>query len=405
MPANSMHTAHTRDLTAAVATLTAAALDRRPVSGWTHNYYRYPARFSPRFAATAIEEFSNPGDIVLDPYMGGGTAIVEGLAAGRYVIGNDLNSLATFVSKVKITPLSSVEASAIEAWVEQKVPTFNYRVPAEKVAEFIDPAKTKNLALVRARFIKKAIAVALASIEELASVNTRDFAKCALLRVGQWALDGRSRHTPLTDFREKLATVTEDMLSANALFAEQTKLSGGRGTLFNGDACSLPDLPVFQNQRAALVVTSPPYPGVHVLYHRWQVDGRRETDGPYWISGCNDGQGASYYNFGDRRQAAAENYFRNSLQTLRAIRRVMRDGGYIVQLVAFNKPEEQLPRYLENMQLAGFVEVSTFSEERIWRQVPNRKWHALLRGQTHGAREVVLVHRVSGAPTERPPLT
>lgn len=404
MTANKPVSAHASDPRAAVASLTAAALDRQHVSGWTHNFYRYPARFSPRFAATAIEEFSQPGDVVLDPYMGGGTAIVEGLASGRNMVGNDLNSLGSFVTKVKITPLSVSEASAIQAWVEHDVPTFSYRTPADAVAEYIDPGKTKNLALVRARFIKKAIAVALGSVEELSSQNARDFAKCALLRVGQWALDGRSRHTSLADFREKLATVTQEMIAASAQLATQVKQSGGHATVNNGDAQLLPDLPFFANRRADLVVTSPPYPGVHVLYHRWQVDGRRETPGPYWIAGCNDGQGASHYNFGDRRQAAADNYFRNSLRTLRSIRRVIRDDGHMVQLLAFNRPEEQLPRYLENMHHAGFAEVSTFSEERIWRDVPNRKWHALLRGQTHGAREVVLVHRASAVPTERSPL-
>ncbi|UCE74376.1 MAG: site-specific DNA-methyltransferase [Methanomassiliicoccales archaeon] len=61
----------------------------------------YPARFSPAFASTAIELFSNPGDIVLDPYMGGGTTIVEAMVAGRRAIGADLNSLFKFLIKVK----------------------------------------------------------------------------------------------------------------------------------------------------------------------------------------------------------------------------------------------------------------------------------------------------------------
>ncbi|MHC4069421.1 MAG: DNA methyltransferase, partial [Planctomycetota bacterium] len=57
--------------------LTQSALDKNRIIGLTHNFYRYPARFSPTFASTAIKLFSKHGDIVLDPYMGGGTTIVE----------------------------------------------------------------------------------------------------------------------------------------------------------------------------------------------------------------------------------------------------------------------------------------------------------------------------------------
>lgn len=380
--------------------LTDAALDRKHVAGWTHNFYRYPARFSPSFAAAAIECFSKPGDLILDPYMGGGTAIVEGIAAGRHVVGNDLNSLAAFITKVKITGLAPGEARTIRRWARNDVPSFTYDRPLEELIDFIEPGKTRNLSVVKARFIKKGIAAALASIAELPTRDAQDFARCAVLRVSQWALDGRARHTPLSDFREKLAATTGEMLESLTSFVAHVEQTGGRATLINGDAGDLDQVEVFQKQtkRATLVVTSPPYPGVHVLYHRWQVDGRRETPAPYWIAGCNDGQGASFYNFGDRREAAADKYFRTSLDTLRAIRRAMRDGGFVVQMVAFNRPEGQLPRYLENMQAAGFAELSadddfTAVERRIWREVPNRKWHAALKGKTHSANEVVLVHR------------
>ncbi|MCI0660765.1 MAG: site-specific DNA-methyltransferase, partial [Acidobacteria bacterium] len=63
------------------------------VRGLTHNFYRYPARFSPQFAHELIQQFSQPGDTVLDPFMGGGTAIIEALSLGRRAIGVDLNSL------------------------------------------------------------------------------------------------------------------------------------------------------------------------------------------------------------------------------------------------------------------------------------------------------------------------
>jgi len=376
------------------ASLAEAATDRKPVKGWTHNFYRYPARFSPRFAAAAIECFSRPSDVVLDPYMGGGTAVVEGVVAGRRVIGNDLNSLATFITKVKTTALSDSEIAAIRLWAERSVPQFSYFQDAGELSAFINASKARNLTLARARFIKKVTAAALSSIAVLPTENARDFAKCAVLRVAQWALDGRERHTPLVEFRKRLSSTTENMLASLWSLEQQIRRSRGRATLFNMDSACLDQAPVFRNgkQTVSLVVTSPPYPGVHVLYHRWQVDGRRETPAPYWITGCNDGQGASYYNFGDRREAATETYFRKSLCTLHAIRHVMRRGAHIVQLVAFNRPDDQLRRYLKNMRDAGFAEVE-FRDGRIWRQVPHRKWHATLLGKTHSSNEVVLVHR------------
>jgi tRNA G10 N-methylase Trm11 len=45
--------------------------------------------------------------LVLDPYMGGGTTLVEALIAGRNVVGNDLNSLAASA----ITPNTSASAA------------------------------------------------------------------------------------------------------------------------------------------------------------------------------------------------------------------------------------------------------------------------------------------------------
>ncbi len=67
-------------------------LSTKNISGLTHCFYNYPARFSPKFANTIIRQFSKPGDVVLDPFMGGGTTIVEAMALGRRAIGIDINS-------------------------------------------------------------------------------------------------------------------------------------------------------------------------------------------------------------------------------------------------------------------------------------------------------------------------
>ena len=71
---------------------------QKRVTGLTHNFYKYPARFSPELVHEVIEQFSNPNDWVFDPFMGAGTSIVEALAMGRRGLGKDVNSLAWFVS-------------------------------------------------------------------------------------------------------------------------------------------------------------------------------------------------------------------------------------------------------------------------------------------------------------------
>src|SRR3954452_12755498 len=81
-----------------------AALDQSPIDGLTHRFYRYPARFSPVFARAAILQFSKPGELVLDPFMGGGTTLLEAIDANRQAAGADINELAVFVARVKTKP-------------------------------------------------------------------------------------------------------------------------------------------------------------------------------------------------------------------------------------------------------------------------------------------------------------
>lgn len=380
---------------ARIKNLRTAAHNMAPISGLTHKFYRYPARFSPVFAASAIREFSQPGDLVLDPYMGGGTTIVESLALGREAVGSDLNSLSVFIARVKTTPLSWPDRQALLAWAEDVVPTFSYLTPSEEIASIVCDKRTVNLNLPIARPIKKVMALALLSLAELPSESARDFARCVLLNVGQWALNGRKRSTPLTEFREALADAVVSMLEELAAF-ERTLLpttTGQRGRyLINDSAVHLHVHEPFSSKLASLVVTSPPYPGIHMLYHRWQVDGRRESPAPYWIAACHDGQGAAYYNFSDRRESAIDQYFTQSLRTLQGIRRVVKPGAHMIQMVAFSDPAKHLRRYLANMREAGFEPLRGV-RTKIHRAVPSRRWHASQKGRLNGSNEVVLIHR------------
>ena len=60
---------------------------------------------------------------------------------------------------------------------------------------------------------------------------------------------------------------------------------------------------------AKLVLTSPPYPGVHVVYHRWQILGRKETPAPFWLANQRDGAGESHYLLGPRAEPELVTYY------------------------------------------------------------------------------------------------
>ena len=76
-----------------------------------HSFHRYFGKLIPGIPRFAIETFSRPGAVVLDPFCGSGTTLVESFISGRRSVGVDVNPLATFISKVKTTAL---EASVLE---------------------------------------------------------------------------------------------------------------------------------------------------------------------------------------------------------------------------------------------------------------------------------------------------
>lgn len=382
--------------TDSILTVRAAALDQEPIAGLTHRFYRYPARFSPAFAGACIEAYSKPGQVVLDPYMGGGTTVLEAMVRGRRAVGSDINSLSVFVARAKVTGLSHREEQAVATWSSEIVPSI--RCADVVVSDCPRLARVpRNMTLPEARWLRKTIALCLASADtELPTVRSRSFARCVLLNVGQWALNGRRRIPTAAEFRARVVTTAAEMLAGMSEVTETLSDAGVEPhtpVLRQNDAERIDrDARIRAAGLADLVVTSPPYPGIHMLYHRWQVDGRKETDAPYWIAACNDGCGSAYYNFADRRRKAEDKYFEKAEASFAAIRRVMKPGAILAQMVAFAEPDRQLRRYLGAMERAGFCEAREEGTRRIWRDVPGRKWHASYKGELSSSREVVLIH-------------
>ena len=125
--------------------LAEAAHDQSRVKGLTHEFYRYPARFSPTFVRGAIEAFTQPGDWVVDPFAGGGTTLVEAMAMGRNTLGIDISSLSSFLCEAKTQILGDQDVSAFERWMERIDATINMHAPSERHDAYADAGYYRNL--------------------------------------------------------------------------------------------------------------------------------------------------------------------------------------------------------------------------------------------------------------------
>jgi DNA methylase len=380
--------------------LIAAARDCEPVCGLTHGFYKYPARFSPAFARAAIEAFTKPGDLVLDPHVGGGTTLVEARAAGREAVGVDISPLAEFVSRVKSMVFSEAELGTLQAWAARLPQAVDIHRPSNQFGTYAELGYYKHLDHPSRWRIRKGIEQALGSAISLGTPRLEAFGRCAVLRTAQWALDGRIKLTQIDEFRGFLENLALEMVEGARELRAAVKARGRCPvTILHRSAVGLEDDARVQEMRAPrLVVTSPPYPGIHVLYHRWQVDGRKEAPLPFMIANKLDGSGSSYYTMGDRKYPELRTYFENIKATMSSVAALSDKRTVIVQIVAFSKLEWQLPRYLKTMDDAGLKEVKLPAlkrqgDGRLWRSVPGRRWYSDQRGDTPGSQEVVLIHR------------
>lgn len=372
---------------------------REAVAGLTHDFYRYPARFSPLFTRAAIKAFSSQGDLVLDPFMGGATSAVEALAAGRQFAGCDISSLAVFLARAKTTALTNADLRAVERWAERSIHALNIRRRSLRPEQWIRAGYQRNLNDRHTWPIRKALELMLEELPRLRTSAQRLFARAAILKTAQWALDCRSEMPSVAHFRERFLDHITEMSEGTRLFRETLDESWSSPVLLHRSAIGLEDDPVIRTLAAPrLIITSPPYPGVHVVYHRWQILGRKETPAPYWIANSLDGNGLSHYTFGDRKQRGLPKYFETVRATFKSIAALCNRSTMIVQMVAFSDPSWQVPEYLDALADAGLKEafypqLANADDGRVWRSVPNRKWYADQRGEIAASNEVVLFHR------------
>lgn len=290
----------------------------------THGLHPWPAKFIPDIPRTAIDLFSEPGDLIIDPFCGSGTTAVEAAVSGRRFVVGDLNPLAVRIAEAKCEVPTPSQAMEIVQWASG--------------LRIVDPGD--YLALVpdipnRAYWFNDEVAGQLAyllcGLRDLGHSQAFMEVVFSSIIVHSSYQESETRYRRVDKdvtaervlelFRGRLVTALEAATSMRSFVSDEDH--AGRRYMIHDARRPFPSV---EPELVALAVFSPPYPNAfdYHLYHRFRM---------FWLGFDpreikNDEIGAHlrYQPDGSEWLADMQAFFSN-------LGRVMRPEGTIVCLV------------------------------------------------------------------------
>lgn len=242
----------------------------------THNFHAFPAKFPPQLPKKIINALTFPGETVLDPMSGSGTAVLEAMLLGRCGIGIDIDPLALKLSKVKVTHLDPGELiKNAESIIERAVHAFQHKKGTliNALSIRIDPSTKKFLDY---WFLEETQIELIALVQEIEVVpdpDIRRFFQIALSSIiitksGGVSLAYDLAHTRPHKIRGKIPRSAMDefqkRLNRNLKNIGRLIWGNGRADLFFGNAQAIG----LADNSVDLIITSPPYASNAIDYMR-----------------------------------------------------------------------------------------------------------------------------------------
>ena len=229
----------------------------------------YRACFKPQLPRFFIDRFTEPGDVVYDPFMGRGTTVIEAALAGRTPAGCDINPLSAILAQPRLSPPTAEEVEARLAALDLSLaPSY----PRE-LEVFYHPETLREICALRGYLLDRERRGTLDGIDRwirMVAVNrltghSRGFFSVYTLPPNQATsveaqtkINARRKQVPpRREVRALIAAKTRSLLSdcdsptRAALFR-----SSQRARLLTRPASATPQL---KSGSVSLVVTSPPF--------------------------------------------------------------------------------------------------------------------------------------------------
>jgi DNA modification methylase len=320
----------------------------------THGYYTYPAKFIPQLAQRLIKENSNEGDIVIDPFMGSGTTVVEAIVNNRVGIGTDINEIASLLARVKTTPIDNLvladEYYKIESDLEKRLngefeqvlQESLLKVPQnERIDYWFLPRQKEKLTIILARLLE----VENQDIQNFFLVTFAQILKSSSIWLQKSVKPTRDLNKKIYNPIELFLSQSKKMIKKHYEFGKILK-SEIRENIDNyryvqcSDSRNLP----CENEKANLIVTSPPYvtsyeyADLHQLPSLWLgfmkelPEFRQKFIGSAYKNRENTNLKSILAdeivsNLKNKKQNEVKNYFADMLETFEETKRVLKRGG------------------------------------------------------------------------------
>jgi len=232
---------------------------KKDTSYATHGYHRYPAKFIPQLVSRLVKKYTSTGDLVVDPFGGCGTTIVESKILGRRAIGVDINPVAALIANAKITPILPLQLARAFTNLNARIDSYSDALVLEIAAHERIDYWFKNEEKRKLFFIKQAI------IQEENPV-IQNFFLCGFSNIlKNCSIWLQKSNKPTRDLNKKPAEPIslfyrqiKKMMRGNAEFYAKLKENDCLEIpckIYCTDARTIPS----GDGTASLIVTSPPY--------------------------------------------------------------------------------------------------------------------------------------------------
>ncbi len=225
---------------------------------YTHSIHPYPAMMIPQVAGRLIDTYAKPNAVILDPFCGSGSVLLEAFIRDYDSYGIDINPLSLLISRVKTTPINHKQLqNKLENILETVSATKKIKSPDFfNIDYWFKPQVASKLASLKA------------AIDLIKDKRTRDFFKVVFsvtvrsssnTRNGEFKLyriDDEKLHNFNPDVIGIFRAKAEQNIEAMSELWEQFRKNETQVNILNEDARYRTSI---KDALVDIVVTSPPY--------------------------------------------------------------------------------------------------------------------------------------------------